>query len=351
MRMLFILVLSLLFGLQAAEAKPKRAKHRAKPVAAAPYSPAAMEIFGAQKLPSPLAARSFGGYARGCIAGAKPLPIDGPSWQAMRLSRNRNWGHPVLVAYLERLAEDAKAKDNWPGLLVGDMAQPMGGPMLTGHASHQIGLDADVWLTPMPANTLSPQEREDKAATSMLAEDGVSVDPRIWSEGQAKLIKRAASYPEVARIFVHPAIKKALCVWNGDKKEPWLSKVRPWWGHHYHFHVRLACPAGSQGCINQPPAGTDDGCGKEVDSWLKKLKKPPVVATPPAPTTPAKPAKPKKPMTVAQLPAECAALVGLDKKPAAAAAAGIVPVDAVPVPERNPSVAKKSAEKSERKGG
>ena len=64
----------------------------------------------------------------------------------MRLSRNRNWGHPKLVEFLERLSAKG-AKVGWPGLLVGDMAQPRGGPMLTGHASHQVGLDADIWLT------------------------------------------------------------------------------------------------------------------------------------------------------------------------------------------------------------
>ena len=48
--------------------------------------------------------------------------------------------------------------------------------MLTGHASHQIGLDADVWLTPMPARTLSREEREEMSAVDMVSEDGRSVD-------------------------------------------------------------------------------------------------------------------------------------------------------------------------------
>ncbi len=128
----------------------------------------------------------------------------------MRLSRNRNWGNPRLLDYLERLASDARALDGWPGLLVGDMSQPRGGPMLTGHTSHQIGLDADIWLTPMPDRIMTPQEREDMTAVSML-KDPFSVDPNIFTLAQVKLIRRAASYPQVARIFVHPAIKKALC--------------------------------------------------------------------------------------------------------------------------------------------
>jgi hypothetical protein len=34
------------------------------------------------------------------------------------------------------------------GLYIGDISQPRGGPMTSGHASHQIGLDADIWMLP-----------------------------------------------------------------------------------------------------------------------------------------------------------------------------------------------------------
>ncbi len=106
-------------------------------------------------------ARAIGFYAKGCIAGAKALPINGETWQVMRLSRNRNWGHPQLIALLERLSKKSTKVAGWNGLLVGDISQPRGGPMLTGHASHQVGLDADIWLTPMPKRELSRLEREE----------------------------------------------------------------------------------------------------------------------------------------------------------------------------------------------
>ncbi len=138
--------------------------------------PGARELFGSVPGPAPLAARSIGFYSKGCLAGGLPLPLNGPDWQVMRTSRNRNWGSPQLVDYLERLASDARAFDGWPGLLVGDMSQPRGGPMLTGHTSHQVGLDADIWLTPMPDHILTPQEREDMTAVSML-KDPLHVDP------------------------------------------------------------------------------------------------------------------------------------------------------------------------------
>ncbi|HJU33155.1 MAG TPA: penicillin-insensitive murein endopeptidase, partial [Hyphomicrobiaceae bacterium] len=111
-------------------AKHKKAVPKKKTVK--PAGPPAKLLFGAAKSPAPMGARAIGFYAKGCLAGATALPIDGPAWQAMRLSRNRNWGHPKLVALVEKLAVEAKAHDGWSGLLVGDLSQPRGGPMLTG---------------------------------------------------------------------------------------------------------------------------------------------------------------------------------------------------------------------------
>ena len=146
-----------------------------------------------------------------------------------------------MIAFLERFSRKAKAEGVWNGILVGDISQPRGGPMLTGHASHQVGLDADVWLTPMPDHTLSLEERENMSAVNMVTEDGLSVDRRHWTPAQAGIIKAAAEEPEVDRIFVNAAIKKALC--ETAKGEPWMNKVRAYWGHNYHFHIRIKCPA------------------------------------------------------------------------------------------------------------
>src|SRR5262245_31078030 len=103
-----------------------------------PKNPA-KELFARKLKPADLQARAIGFYTKGCLAGGVALPINGRTWQVMRLSRNRNWGHPQLVQFLEKLADQAP-KTGWRGLLVGDMSQPRGGPMLTGHASHQVGL-------------------------------------------------------------------------------------------------------------------------------------------------------------------------------------------------------------------
>ncbi|ODS01040.1 hypothetical protein AUC68_11655 [Methyloceanibacter methanicus] len=253
--------------------RPLRRPEPPKNIPPAKLAPA-NDLFGSVPTPAPLAARAIGGYAKGCLSGGVSLPINGPDWQVMRLSRNRNWGAPQLIDYMERLASDAHALDGWPGLLVGDLSQPRGGPMLTGHTSHQIGLDADIWLTPMPDHVLSETEREEMTAVSML-KDPFSVDPEVFTDLQVKLIRRAASYRQVARIFVHPAIKKALCA-RADvagKNKAWLAKVRPWWNHHYHFHVRLKCPHGMEGCNGQSPVSGEIGCDDDdFKYWDKNLK-------------------------------------------------------------------------------
>ncbi|MEM5581269.1 penicillin-insensitive murein endopeptidase [Roseibium sp. AS2] len=267
----------------------------------------AKDYFGNADGPAPLKARSIGSYAKGCLAGGAELPADGPAWQAMRLSRNRNWGHPDLIDYLKDLAGDAP-KLGWKGLLVGDLAQPRGGPMLSGHASHQIGLDADIWLTQMPDRRLSAQEREDISAISMLKGplDIKGADRRVdrkkWSKTHARLIRRAASDKRVARIFVNPTIKKALCDFETGRDRTWLRKVRPWWGHHYHFHVRLACPPGSAGCKNQNPPPPGDGCGQHLSYWLSD--EPWVPKNPPKKGEKPKVVK-KRPMALAALPRDC----------------------------------------------
>lgn len=299
----------------AADAVPEKGAKGKKPP-----TPAKV-LFGAVKVAAPLSARAIGWYAKGCLSGAKALAIDGPAWQVMRLSRNRMWGHPVLVSLVERLATESKEKDAWPGLLVGDLAQPRGGPMTSGHASHQVGLDADVWLTRAPDRRLSEKEREDISATSMLAADDISVDPKVFGEGQVKLIKRAASYRLVERVLVHPAIKKALCEAAGTDRS-WLAKVRPYWGHYYHMHIRIGCPSGSTNCQSQPPVPGDDGCGAELKDWIKKVTPKKVVEKKPPIPKSDKPVAKKKEITMGDLPPECRTVLAAgEPKPAEPAVA------------------------------
>jgi penicillin-insensitive murein endopeptidase len=267
---------------------------------------AAKRIFGSHPAPAPLEARAIGSFARGCLAGAVALPVNGETWQVMRLSRNRMWGHPDLIGLVERLAVAAPKQANWRGLLVGDISQPRGGPMLTGHASHQIGLDADIWLTPMPDRRLTRDERENMSATNLVRSDWMDVDPAVYTRAHLAIVRLAAKQPEVARIFVNPAIKVAFCRDAGADRA-WLAKVRPMWGHNFHFHIRIACPKGDATCVDQPLPADGDGCGDELKDWLKKqytaMNKPRRPANPNA-----KPPPRPRPWTLDDLPAECRAI-------------------------------------------
>src|SRR5881227_1579893 len=244
----------------------------------------AKELFGRKVLPAAMPTHVLGFYAHGCIAGAEGLPINGDSWQVMRLSRNRYWAHPDMVALVKRLAAKAKKDAGWPGILVGDMSQPRGGPMITGHASHQVGLDADIWLTPMPNRQLSRDEREEMSAVMMVRRDRLDIDPHVWTPSHLAVIRDAAQEPSVQRIFVNAAIKKALCR-EAKGERSWLSKVRPMYGHDYHFHIRIKCPPGSSECESQRPPEDSEGCSAgDLAYWFK-----PSVLRPKLPKVPPKP--------------------------------------------------------------
>lgn len=268
-------------------------------VAATDHRPA-KGLFGHVPAGSSGPSQSFGGYAKGCIGGAVQLAETGPTWQAMRLSRNRNWGHSELIDYVTKLSRKAAAQPGWAGLYVGDMSQPRGGPMLTGHASHQSGLDVDIWMLPPKRLDLTRTERENLSSISMRRAAGAYVNAD-WTPQHHEVLKAAASDPRVARIFVFPGAKVQMCKdAKGDRS--WLRKIRPWWGHHYHFHVRLKCPKGDASCVDQAPVPAGDGCDA-ADKWVYDILNPPA----PDPNAPAP--KPKPPITMASLPAQCSAVL------------------------------------------
>ena len=260
----------------------------------------AKQLFGKEKTSSGHRPEAFGGYAKGCLAGGMQLPETGPSWQAMRLSRNRNWGHPDLISFIGRLGKSAQ-RAGWAGIYVGDLSQPRGGPMLTGHRSHQIGLDADIWMLPPKRLNLTRQEREDLSSISIRTKDQRNVNGN-WTAQHMAVLRAAAKDKAVARIFVTAAAKIAMCEAAPRGDRAWLRKIRPWWGHHYHFHVRLACPDGESGCVDQAPPPAGDGC-KDAVWWVTDALEP-KKADPNAP----KP-KPKPELTLASLPRACTSVL------------------------------------------
>ena len=259
-------------------------------VAVAGYSPIAWSRTTA---PAPGPAQSIGGYAAGCLAGGVALPGEGAGYQVIRLSRHRNYGHPVLVDFLKGFGMKV-AKAGLGTALIGDMGQARGGPMSFGHASHQSGLDADVWLR-LDLPPMGRAARENLEEIKYVDYDRRRVTGE-WSEKQAEMIRIAASDPRVARIFVSPPIKQALCRKDWADRD-WLGKLRPWYGHDGHMHVRLSCPPGSPQCEEQRELPEGDGCGEELQSWLYK--------TVPVKETPPEKARPRNP----QLPPACHAVL------------------------------------------
>ena len=252
------------------------------PLSSGADEPKASHLFS-QKIKGSLQENSaVGSYAWGCLAGGTKLTESGPTWQAMRLSRNRNWGHPALIEFIIDLSERAKEL-GWLGLYVGDLSQPRGGPTPTGHRSHQIGLDVDIWMLPPERLNLTVQEREEISSISIRTNDQKSVNDN-WTKIHMNLLKAAAEDPRVDRIFVAAAAKLEMCEKAGNDRG-WLQKIRPLSGHNYHFHVRLKCPDdGSTECLTQNPTVAElskggDGCDETLEWWvtdyLELLKLPP----------------------------------------------------------------------------
>ena len=239
----------------------------------------------------------IGSYAAGCIAGAVALPLTGDGYQVMRPSRNRYYGHPALVAFVERLGRRTAA--NGSRLLIGDLGQPRGGPMPNGHRSHQSGLDVDVWFLQQPRDRLlSRADTERIEMPSMIRPAEGTLNYSRWSPRYRDALKQAALAPEVERIFVNPIIKQALCTSEPDQS--WLEKVRPWGGHDAHFHVRLACPPGDDQCKPQKPFPPGDGCDADLARWVEEI----VQAT----LSP-KPYRKPEPPSADRLPAACNAVL------------------------------------------
>ncbi len=265
-------------GLRSCGAHPRRRQRPAASLLAAALVALLVPLPAAAQVPTDEAtwaaiagptsgpARVVGGYSNGCIAGAQAIPLTGPGHVVIRPQRNRYWGHPDLVRFADWLS-NAAAEAGLATLMIGDLGQPRGGP-ITGHVSHEVGLDIDIWLRLLPGqDRLSPEQIAAPGEISHVTADGLDVDRTLWTPAHVELYRMAATYPGVERIIAHPAIKQALCRdATGDRR--WLARVRPWYGHTGHMHIRLACPADSPACVPQAPPPGGEGCGSELAWWF-----------------------------------------------------------------------------------
>jgi penicillin-insensitive murein endopeptidase len=286
-------------------------------VAPAQAESLANQLFGAHDLPSNQDAMPIGSYAKGCGAGLVELPETGPTWQAMRLSRNRNFGQPTMVQFLMDLSQTARDIGYGKGLYIGDISQPRGGPMTSGHASHQIGLDADIWMLPPRSLSLTEEERENISSIPVRSADQKSVTGN-WSNVHRELLKQAALDPRVDRIFVAAAVKIEMCKTAKARDKKWLQKIRPVAGHDTHFHVRLKCPKGARLCETQTPTVAElskngDGCDETLMWWVTDFLDPPKSTGKKKPKEDDAPRKkgPRE-FTMADLPKQCEGVLAAD---------------------------------------
>jgi penicillin-insensitive murein DD-endopeptidase len=200
------------------------------------------------RTPAPGPARAIGTYGAGCITGAVALPLGGAGFVVAKPERKRVFGHPLLIAMIESVGKEL-SQLGLARLVVGDLGQPRGGPAPTGHASHQTGLDVDLFFAPPKA----------KEAMSMI-DDAAQKPIAAFDAAVARVIALVAGDARVERLFINPILKRALCERTPTAERAWLRKVRPWYGHADHFHVRLACPADSPKCEPQAPLPPGDGC-------------------------------------------------------------------------------------------
>ena len=216
-------------------------------------------------------AKSIGGYAKGCVQGAEKLPLNGKGYQSMRPSRNRRFGHPQLISYIQKYAKRIK-RGGLGTMLVGDLGQARGGPSPSGHASHQSGLDVDIWFWRAPVanqRRLTNKERETIGAPTFVDRKAKKI-MKNWDRKMTKMLRLATLDKRVARIFVNPAVKRHIC--ETTKNKAWLRKIRPWYAHHDHMHVRLECPESSASCDAQRELPPGDGCDA-LDWWFREKKK------------------------------------------------------------------------------
>jgi murein endopeptidase len=191
---------------------------------ATPPAPTATPTPAATPDPPARPSRAVGLPWSGRLVRGRQLPAGGAgyaTWDPIRKRVGnrgwRRWGTGRLLATVERvLAAYARRHPDAPPVLVGDLSRPRGGDFGPrfggiGHASHQNGLDADVYY-PRHDRRLRRARRPDQ------------VDRAAAQELVDAFVREGAEY-----VFVGPSL---------DLRGPG-KVVQPLINHDDHLHVRL----------------------------------------------------------------------------------------------------------------
>lgn len=214
--------------------------------------------------PTPGKSEAIGHYSKGCLVGAKTFKGDERGLILSQTRRGRFWAHSELIDVLTELGEFSyrTLKKN---VVVGDLSLSRGGPTVGGHNSHQNGLDVDIWFHLFKGKGKDFEFWQTEEMRSALKD-------KSFGRDQLMMLAFLAQDKRVERIFVHPVIKKRICEQSSEFRKPSFSseqlrKIRPWYGHDDHLHLRLKCPEDNKKCEvqNEPPPG--DGCD-QLDWWF-----------------------------------------------------------------------------------
>lgn len=219
------------------------------------------EKWGSFRAPTLGPSESIGSYNAGCLSGAKTLSLHTKGLIQMRPSREKYYGHSRLLVFLKDLGENFYNNQN-KLLLIGDLSQPRGGPTINGHASHQTGLDVDIWFDFVSKRSeLTYMDLEHLPAAKYASANEL----KNWNKDHEQLLLLVVMDERVDRVFVTPPIKKFFC--QTGLEEKYLKKIRPWWGHKDHVHVRLSCSSKDVSCHSQDEIESTD-CGENLDWWF-----------------------------------------------------------------------------------
>lgn len=187
-----------------------------------------------------------------------------PWVELVNINNKRYYGTYELVELILSIGYAAKEMNISQKLQVNTLSQKSGGP-LSGHKSHQNGLDADIgfFVKDFRKEMSFPKVVVGNAMTSnFLAKETLLLFK--------SLIKNSKS-AVVDRIFVHPTIKAGLCkkavemglvdakYTSGEGVEI-LRRLRPLEGHDNHFHLRIKCSKYQRTCRQSQEMPPGAGC-------------------------------------------------------------------------------------------
>ena len=176
--------------------------------------------------------------------------------------------------------------------------------MLTGHASHQVGLDADIWLTPMPDARADARRSARRCRRPMwCAPTGTTSIRRSGRPAHVAIIKAAAR--ETRRSSASSSMRRSRrrSAATPAATAPGSQGAARCGGTTITSTSAWAVRAASRDCEPQAPVPPGDGCGKELDWWFRDA----IIKQPPAPKPkPGRQAEAEaRGMTMADLPPAC----------------------------------------------